>query len=245
MSLIAGRQEQFLVLIADNEIDCPVLEPQLNQHCMSVVFCREANETSLLLNTRWFDLVLLDQGFISLVKAAGCINSQTPLIAIIDSADNLQKSRIIAAGFDDCLIRPVTINKLKEIIDFWNIKNKSMSAIDYIEAVLHSTRNNHSLALTIFRKLFEEFPLQMTAIKGALAHKEFQLAEEITHKLQGSASFCGLTDIQKSANLLESSLIDKNFSVIGLYYEMLQQGILNLISQQQSIMALLKKDLKL
>jgi HPt (histidine-containing phosphotransfer) domain-containing protein len=245
MSLIAGRQEQFLVLIADNEIDCPVLEPQLNQHCMSVVFCREANETSTLLNTRWFDLVLLDPGFISLVKATGCINSQTPLIAIIDWADNLQKSRIIAAGFDDCLIRPVTINKLKEIIDFWNIKNKSMSAIDYIEAVLHSTRNNHSLALTIFRKLFEEFPLQMTAIKGALAHKEFQLAEEITHKLQGSASFCGLTDIQKSANLLESSLIDKNFSVIGLYYEMLQQGILNLISQQQSIMALLKKDLKL
>ncbi|MDD5460600.1 MAG: Hpt domain-containing protein [Methylococcales bacterium] len=238
--ITSQQEEEFLVLIADNHIDCSVLEPQLDHHCLSVILIREANETSMLLKTRLFDLVMLDLGFINAVKAADCINSQTPLIAIMDSADNMEKSRTIMAGFDDYLIRPVTINKLKEIIDLWNIKNKCMSAFDYIEAVLNATQNNHSLTLTIFRKLFEEFPLQITAIKDALAHQEFKLAEEITHKLHGSASFCGLTDIQKSANLLESSLINKNLSVISPYFEMLQRGILNLISQQQSIMALLK-----
>lgn len=240
MSLIAGQQEELFVLIADSKIDCLVWKPQLNQHCLSVVLSREANDTSMLLNTRLFDLILLDSGLINLVKAADCVNSQTPLIALIDTADNIEKLKIIAAGFDDYLIRPVTINKLKEVIDFWNIRDKSMSVFDYILAILNATQNNHPLALTIFKKLFEELPLQIDAIKDALEHQEFQLAEEITHKLHGSASFCGLTDIQKSANLLENSLINKNFSGINAYFQLLQRGILNLTHQQESIMALLK-----
>jgi len=89
----------------------------LDQHCLSAVLTKEPNETSTLLNTISFDLILLDFGFINLVKTADCINNQTPVIAIIDSASSNQKQNIIDAGFDDYLFRPVTIIELKEVID--------------------------------------------------------------------------------------------------------------------------------
>lgn len=245
MSLVTGQQKPFLVLIADSSMNCSLLELQLDQHCLNVILAKEQNETSILLNTILFDLVLLDFKFINLVKTAACINSQTPAIAIIDSARNNQnqKKNIIATGFDDYLIRPVTIIKLKEIIGLWQIKNKSTPAFDYIQAILSATQNNRHLALTIFKQLFEELPLQITAIKDALAHQQYPLAEKITHKLHGSASFCSLTSIQKSASSLENCLIKKNYSAINPHFQILQQSILNLINQQKTILALLNKDL--
>lgn len=242
MPLITKQQEQFLVLIADNTIDSSLLEHQSNQHCLRAVLNSEPSETSTLLNTILFDLILLDAGFIKLVKAADCINNQSPVIAIIDSANNRQIQNIIAAGFDDYLIRPVTLGKLKEIIDLWDIKNKSTSSLDYIQAILNATQNNRHLALTIFKKLFEEFPMQITSIKDALAHQHFQSAQEITHKLHGSASFCGLTTIQRSANLLENCLIGKDYPAIKPHFLKLQLSIDSLINQQKTILALLKKD---
>jgi HPt (histidine-containing phosphotransfer) domain-containing protein len=240
MSLITNQQKQFLILIADNEIDYSLLELQLDLHCLSVVLAKEQNETSLQLNTISFDLILLDFRFINLVKAADCINYQTPVIVIIDSASN-QKQNINATAYDDYLTRPVTIIKLKEIIDLWYIKNNSTSAFDYIQSILNVTKNNRHLTLTIFKKLFEELPLQITAIEDALANQQYPLAEEIIHKLHGSASFCGLTAIQKSAGSLENCLINKDYSAINLHFLKLQQCILNLINQQKTILALLKR----
>lgn len=243
MPLIINQQEQFFVLIADNASDCPLLEHQLDPHCLGIVLTKDQNETSTLLNTIAFDLILLDFGFISLVKAADCINKQTPVIAIIDAANNSQNQtqNIIATGCDDYLIRPVTLIKLKEVIDLWRIKDKPAPAFDYIQAILNATQNNRQLTLTIFKKLFEEFPLQIAIITDALAHQQYPLAEETTHKLHGSASFCGLTAIQKSANSLENCLINKDYPAINSHFLILQQCILNLINQQKTILALLNR----
>lgn len=241
MSLITNQQEQFLVLIADNDIDCAIVEHQLVQHCFSAVVAKEPFEASTLINTLLFDLILIDIKLINLVKAADSdyINKQTPVIAIIDSASKDQN--IIAMAFDGYLERPINIIKLKKIIDLWHLNNKPTSAFDYIRAILNATQNNRQLTLTIFEKLFEEFPLQITAIKDALAHQHFQLAEEITHKLHGSASFCDLTAIQKPASSLENCLINKDYSAIKLHFLKLQQSILTLINQQETILLFINK----
>jgi HPt (histidine-containing phosphotransfer) domain-containing protein len=240
MSSITNQQEQFLLLIADDKINYSLLELQLDKPFLSVVLVKEQKEISTLLNSISFDLILLEFRFINLVKAADCINYQTPVIVIIDSASN-QKQNINAMGYDDYLTRPVTIIKLKELIDLWYIKNNSTSAFDYIQSLLKVTKNNRHLTLTIFKKLFEEFPLQINAIEDALVNQEYPLAEEITHKLHGSASFCGLTDIQKSAGSLENCLINKDYSAINPHFMILEQCILKLINQQKNLLALLKR----
>ncbi|MBL6986294.1 MAG: Hpt domain-containing protein [Methylobacter sp.] len=103
--------------------------------------------------------------------------------------------------------------------------------------MLNTTKNNKRLTLTLFEKLFEELPLQIISIKDALENKQYDLAKEITHKLNGSASFCGLMDIQQSANTVENCLLNNNYAIINQHFMMLQQHTLNFTRHQELILA--------
>lgn len=110
------------------------------------------------------------------------------------------------------------------------------SALNYIQIIQGKTKNNQRLTLTIFEKLFEELPTQIQGIQEALENKQYDLAQEITHKLNGSASFCGLHDIQQSANTLERSLLNYNYAETHQHFFKLQQCALHFINLQQVIM---------
>jgi HPt (histidine-containing phosphotransfer) domain-containing protein len=97
------------------------------------------------------------------------------------------------------------------------------SALTYIQIILHKTKNNQRLALTIFEKLFEELPMQIIGINDALNNNQYDLAQEITHKLNGSASFCGLIDIQQSANAMERDLLNNNYLATNSQFLILQR----------------------
>jgi CheY-like chemotaxis protein len=249
MSLKTHQQEQIILLFSENnDINGSLLKLQLDQYCQHVVLAKEKNETLMLIKTTLFDLILLalnvnDFGLINQLKAADCINNKTPVIAIIDSAINTRKKSIIAAGFDDYLVIPFAVDQLKEFIDFWQIENKTTTAFGYIQSILNITKNNRHLTATIFKKLFEELPLQIICIKDALANQQYTLAEEITHKLHGSVSFCGLVAIQKPANLLENRLRNKDYLAITQDFLVLQQCVLDFTSQQKTIVAFFTKDI--
>ncbi|WP_235209291.1 Hpt domain-containing protein [Methylobacter sp. BBA5.1] len=110
-------------------------------------------------------------------------------------------------------------------------------ATDYIQAMLEKTYNNRPLSLTIFKKLFEELPEQISAINKALNSREYTLARQITHKLHGSASFCGLTDMQEAAHALESCLLNQDFEATDRHFLTLHQRVLSFISHQAAILA--------
>ena len=166
------------------------------------------------------------------------INSKTPVIAIINPAEASHSYQQCPMAFDDSLTRPVTEQRLNEIIDLWQTK---ALALDYIQIVLSKTKNNQRLTLTLFEKLFEELPLQVIEIRNALENKQYDLAQEITHKLNGSVSFCGLMDIQQPANALESCLLNNNYASTHRHFLMLQQCTLNFIHHQKFILANLGK----
>ncbi len=83
--------------------------------------------------------------------------------------------------------------------------------------------------------------MQIIDIKDALKNKQYDLAQAITHKLNGSVSFCGLTDIQQPANILESCLLKNDYAAIDQQFLMLQQHTLNFTRHQESILANLGK----
>ncbi len=171
---------------------------------------------------------------ITRIKDPVCINNKTPVIAIINPAEDAQKMEQCPMEFDDWLIGPVPEERLNEIIDLWQTK---ALALIYIQIIQRKTKNNQRLTLTIFKKLFEELPLQIIGIKDALENKQYNLAQEITHKLNGSASFCGLTDIQQPASALESCLLNNNYASTQQLFITLQQNTLNFTRHQESILA--------
>lgn len=116
---------------------------------------------------------------------------------------------------------------------------RSTSAENYIQLLLNKTKNNRSLALTIFTKLFAELPVQLADISTAIAHQQFTKAKDITHMLHGSVGFCGLMDLQEPAKNLEISLINNDQEAAERHLNELKLSITRFISQQQAILTLL------
>jgi HPt (histidine-containing phosphotransfer) domain-containing protein len=175
---------------------------------------------------------------ITRIKAPSGINNQTPVVAIIHPEDEFTNDQQYPMAFYDCLLGPITEQRANEIIDLWQAK---ALASDYVQTILSKTKNNQRLTLTLFEKLFEELPSQIVGIENALKHKQYDLAKEITHKLNGSASFCGLTDIQQSANALEGCLLNNNFANAHQHFLMLHQCTLSFIRPKGFILATLSK----
>lgn len=246
MSLKAQQNRQFIVLLTG---DININHPSLKHHGQNIVVANEHNDILLLIATAQFNLILLDltenrSELITRIKEPLCINNKTPIIAItdadIDCSFHLpsQREDQCPMVFDDWLIRPVTEEQLSEIIDIWQTKALVLS---YIQIIMTRTKNNRQLTLTIFEKLFEELPLQIIQIKDALQNEQYNLAQEITHKLNGSVSFCGLIDIQQSANTLEGCLLSNNYASTRQYFLILQQCTLDFTRHQAAILANFEK----
>ena len=238
MPLKTKHHEQFIVLMAGDT------DPTLLKHHPVVVATRHSDILMHIEKTQ-FDLILLDltaapvqsrcSELIERIKAPLGVNKNTPVIAIINPGENSQGAEHY--GFDDSLIKPITEERLNEMIDFWQT---NALALDYIQLLLGKTKNNQQLALTIFEKLFNELPLQLVDIKNTLDGEQYGLAKETTHKLNGSAGFCGLVDIQQSAGVLEKCLLSGNYTDIHQHFLPLQQSILNFTRHQKFILARLK-----
>jgi len=222
------QYRQLTVLIAGNA-NHSMLQP----HYHNIIAADKHDDILALIKTTQFDLILLDleedcSEFFNLIKASFSINDSPPVIGMLNQPKEFRTEPL---KFDGWVSNPITEELLDEIVDCWQTK-----ALDYIRAVLAKTKNNQRLTLTIFEKLFEEIPLQLAGIKNALQDKQYDLAREITHRLNGSASFCGLTDIQQAATAVESHLLNNNHTDIYQHFLTLEQCCLNLTRYQKFIL---------
>jgi HPt (histidine-containing phosphotransfer) domain-containing protein len=113
------------------------------------------------------------------------------------------------------------------------------SALRYIEIIQSKTKHNQQLTSTIFNKLFEELPEQISIIASALKLQRYRLAQDTAHKLHGSVSFCDLDELRQAAQLLENCLAKKNYSSANFAFADLQKKIGNFLDHQQIIFDLL------
>ena len=121
-------------------------------------------------------------------------------------------------------------------------RSESVPATDYLQMILSKTRNDRKLALTIFSQLFTELPEQLHDIQDALNRQQYDTAQQITHKLHGSLSLCGLEDIRSQAKNLEQCLKDKNYGAISRHWFQLQYCAFNFTAQQQALLADLSRE---
>ena len=115
-------------------------------------------------------------------------------------------------------------------------QSEHSTALDYIHIVLEKTKNNHDLALIIFKKLFAELPEQLDRIEDRLTVEDFENAREITHKMHGSVSFCGLTEIQEPTKKLEQCLLNNNYEKASKYLLQLKQKVSTFMRYQDRIL---------
>lgn len=254
-NLQSNSTASFSIFIADdNKINRLLLKSQLERYCKNITLSSDGKEALSYLHHHKYDLILLDlqmpyfsgQEIVQIIKQPGEINRNTPTIAVTAHAQSNQRKSLIDAGFDECLIKPVLLEQLVGIIDLWlpdqsQYFTASSNTIDYVSAMLEKTSNNYVLASTLFDKLFLELPEQTQKIKQAIDIQNIALAEQITHKLHGSVSFCGFSEMQQIAHDLENSLINRDLTQIHLYFSQLEDKTDHFFKLKTTIISQLKK----
>lgn len=243
MEIALNRVDRAVLVLADvNDPRIFAIRQHLRDYCQQLIFTAQVSEIISLINTYHAELILLDLhlcgvALIKQLRGLSSINLKTPVIALTNNSDREQKKNIIAAGFDDCLIKSVNLNQLAELLEVWQVSQNVPNELSYVTSMLSKTYGNKKLALTIFQKLLMELPEQVSSIKEALEIKQYELARQVVHKLNGSASLCGFVDMQRSAQTLENSLLNQNYSKTHKSFSTLQQDILNFTKQEKAILA--------
>jgi len=233
----------------DNEINRFLLQSQLEEKYNNLTFAADGKIALNYLQQYKYDLILLDihmpfysgLELIKIIKEDDSINQSTPVIAITAQLYNDEQKILIDDKFDECLIKPILLEQLDELFALWLPKSVAATAYpvltetDYATSLLQRTSGNKALATTIFNKLFIELPEQSLLIEQALKANKLILAKDITHKLHGSVSFCGFSDIQVLANDLESSFLKHEQYLITTKFDLLKEKITYFILQKESI----------
>lgn len=244
------RRPQFPVFIADdNEINRLLLKSQLESRSDDITLAEDGKQALSLLQQRKYQLILLDLQMpyynglelLEKIKQADCINHNTPIVAITAHAQSHQRKKLIDAGFDECLIKPVMLEQLEEVLNLWQPQipdraSEPAAENDYLQQMLEKTSQNKQLAGILFNKLFMELPEQIKTIQQAIERTDCSLAREVTHKLHGSVGFCGFTVLKEAAEQLEIALSSHEIGTARQNFIELRRRIDHLMGQKQAIL---------
>lgn len=129
-------------------------------------------------------------------------NNRRPLL-IAMTADPEGQNALLAAGADECLIKPFDDQAL------WRTLQPHLPTLAYTqsrrrgddERVVHLTADPELSAL-----LVEELPRQTEAVAAAVHDADWQRAGAEIHTLNGTAAFYGLEDVRTAATAIKKRL---------------------------------------
>lgn len=221
----------FSILIADdNDINLWLLREQLEHWTMDIALAKDGREAWQLLRQRRYALIFLDvnmpflSGFdvVQKLRATEGPSRDTPAIAVTAHAQNQQVQRAIEAGFNECLVKPVRLYQLEQLLARWR-HNHALNADYYAGQILRKAQDNRQLSRSLLVKLFAELPNCLYEIEQALQNSQFQPAWELVHKLHGTFCFYDFADclalvesLQKALEQRDEELAHRQFGALKI-----------------------------
>lgn len=102
-----------------------------------------------------------------------------------------------------------------------NMQNKSLN----FNAAVQLCGGQETMARDIIQMLVNELPEQSHELQDALAKKNWRNLDYISHKLAGSAAYCGMDDIKKEARALNALIRQQQVADIPAQLSLLQNAI--------------------
>lgn len=235
----------FSILVADdNEMNRWLLAEQLQYWCDDISQACDGLEAWALLQSRRYSMVFLDvnmpglNGFEVVKKAREeSLNRSSPIVAVTAHVQSHQRHLLLDDGFNDCLIKPIVLGDLQQVISHWCKPTAEGGSQYYAQALLNKVEHNRALGQLFLQKLMQEIPSQLADLGEALQSQQHQTALDIAHKLHGSFCFYGFEDLRLIAGQLEQGLLEVNMSKAKQQYQLLSAGFANLLAMQHDVMA--------
>jgi CheY-like chemotaxis protein/nitrogen-specific signal transduction histidine kinase/HPt (histidine-containing phosphotransfer) domain-containing protein len=222
------RRGRLVLLVEDNPINQRVAQAYLDRAGCEVLSCSNGREALAALETRRFDLVLMDVQMpvmdglqaTRLIRAREGINQRVPIVALTASGMKEQVDECKASGMDEVMAKPIDRERLTTVLDRYVPAVGSLTGRHVVRPAPRPTGNRSEISLARFRELaagdsvfarglaasfVDSAGKSLADIKTGLAEVDLALVQRAAHTLVGSSANMGATRLQAMATAMEES----------------------------------------
>lgn len=198
-----------VLIVDDNRINLVLAQELVELWGHEAFSAIDANEAMSLFHKQEFDLILLD---IQMPKIDGVQlmeimrrqkpTLKAPIVAITANVMALEEQRLLMAGFDAYIGKPIEEKKLRQLLEGENVKDEKEDIYPLNEAAesltldhqltLKLSAGNEKLANEVYSMLTGELPDYLHSLKIAVSTQKLDELSLIMHKLQGVTCYAGL-----------------------------------------------------
>ncbi|AFZ03011.1 GAF domain-containing protein [Calothrix sp. PCC 6303] len=234
---ILNTSKLRILLAEDNVVNQKVALKQLQNIGYKADIAANGQEVLRLLKKIPYDLVFMDcqmpilDGFdatreiLNWQENTFAARRRPIVIAMTANAMKEDQQRCLDAGMDDYISKPVSKDKLanvlkrwnsfiqknyeicsSEVIDTNNSLNQEKRSIDSIinwEHLHQLSENNSEFELELLQIFVNDAPAHIKSLKNAIACDDFQSIEQEAHHIKGSGGNIGASQVQLTAEKLE------------------------------------------
>lgn len=225
-----------VMAVDDNPANLKLIFALLEEQVESVITCNNGAEAVERASQESYDIILMDIQMPHMDGVTACenikkthLNANTPVIAVTAHAIEGERERLLKAGMDDYLSKPIEEHILHQILMHWNPYTKigtmeKLSLPDGVQNIvtpfpqdsavlnwdraLKQSANKIDLAKEMLNMLVSFLPEVDQMVNQAIhaPEKQDEALLNIIHKLHGSCAYCGVPKLQSLCATIETEL---------------------------------------
>ncbi|MCL9781517.1 two-component sensor histidine kinase BarA [Vibrio sp. S4M6] len=231
-----------VMAVDDNKANLKLIEALLEERVDLVVVCTSGPEAIKHATERQFDVILMDIQMPQMDGVTACkhikktkLNADTPVIAVTAHAMSGERNRLLDAGMDDYLTKPIEEQRLQKTLKYWSSHSSSTGTslddsgsiegdskasttdvkpsqsnqiIDW-QLALKQSAFKEDLAKDMLQMLIAYLPEVVPVIDKAIADSDQADIENLLHyihKLHGSCAYSGVPRLKSVCATIEQAL---------------------------------------
>ncbi|MCT4708497.1 two-component sensor histidine kinase BarA [Enterobacteriaceae bacterium H11S18] len=225
----SGKLPMTVMAVDDNLANLKLIGALLEDQVQNVVLCESGLQAIDQAKQMQIDIILMDIQMPEMdgIRACELIrqiphHQQTPVIAVTAHAMAGQKEKLLSAGMNDYLAKPIEESKLLNLLmryqpgsivtsqpallpDLTQQNNTANQTLDWTLA-MRQAANKPDLAREMLQMLLAFLPEVRNTVEEQLVGENPEGLVDIIHKLHGSCSYSGVPKLKKICLTLEHEM---------------------------------------
>ncbi len=231
------RVGQRILAVDDNDINLKLVSHIAQRTGAEVVEARDGQEAINACRYQRFDLILMDIHMPGLSGEDAAARIQQlhergaipRVVGLTANAMPGERERLLEAGLDECLIKPITEDKLQSAMQAANAAPGSVpQPLEGSEASAPDERPD------VKTMLIADLPQHRQRIRRAYRENDLEALGEAVHKLHGGVAVCHLPQLRAACQHLEERIHDRDTVAVPGAMKQVTDAIESLMAQQQS-----------
>lgn len=205
-----GNTARQVLAVDDQPTNLKLLEVLLADMGISLTTATDGYQAIQRCREQRFDLILMDIQMPGMSGTEACqhirsnsLNCTTPVIAVTAHALADEKQRLLAAGMNDYISKPVNEEQLAGL--FNSRVNDNTDIVD-VAASLKLAHGKTALAIDLFTSLMEQLPDNMKEIMQYYRQSALNDLLDAVHKLHGICCYTGVPQLKQAVQAIEQTI---------------------------------------